>query len=48
VTSGQRRLGDVDAQAAAGAGDQPNLLVAHAAARPSAGILSICPDRSPL
>jgi hypothetical protein len=36
VTSGERRLGNVDAQAAAGAGDQPNLLVAHAAARPSA------------
>jgi hypothetical protein len=41
VTSGQRRLGNVDAQATAGAGDQPSLLVAHAVARPSAGICSI-------
>jgi hypothetical protein len=48
VTSGQRRLGNVDAQATAGAGDQPNLFVAHAVARPSAGILLDLLDRSPL
>ena len=29
VTSGQRGLGDVDPQAAAGAGDEPDLLVTH-------------------
>jgi hypothetical protein len=44
MTSGQRRLGNVDAQAAASAGDQPNLLVAHAAARPSAEIVLIRPN----
>jgi hypothetical protein len=44
MTSGQRRLGNVDAQAAASAGDQPNLLVTHAAARPSAEIVLIRPN----
>ena len=32
VTGGQGGLGDVDAHAAAGAGDEPNLLVTHAGA----------------
>ncbi len=32
VTGGQGRLGDVDAQTAASAGDEPNLLLAHASA----------------
>ena len=32
VTGGQGGLGDVDAHAAAGAGDEPNLLVSHAGA----------------
>ena len=35
VAGGQRGLGDVDAHAAAGAGDEPNLLVSHASALPS-------------
>ena len=34
VTSGQRSLGDVDAQTAAGAGDQPNFLSLMLTARP--------------
>ncbi len=32
VTGGQGGLGDVDAQAAAGAGDEPDLLVTHVGA----------------
>jgi hypothetical protein len=32
VTGGQGRLGDVDAQTAASAGDEPNLFLAHASA----------------
>ena len=35
VTGGQGGLGDVDAQAAAGAGDEPNLLVTHVCCTPS-------------
>jgi hypothetical protein len=35
VAGRQCRLGDVDAHAAAGAGDEPNLLVSHAGALPS-------------
>jgi hypothetical protein len=32
VAGGQRRLGDVDANAASGAGDQPDLLLSHVCA----------------
>jgi hypothetical protein len=35
VTGGQRGLGDVDAHAAASAGDQPDLLVTHVGALPT-------------
>ena len=48
VTSRHRGLGDVNAQTTAAAGDQPNLLFAHAAARPPGGICSICSIDLPL
>jgi hypothetical protein len=38
VTGGQGGLGDVDAHPAAGARDEPNLLVSHASALPSVAL----------
>ena len=35
VAGGERGLGDVDAHAAAGAGDEPNVLVGHASTQPA-------------
>ena len=37
VAGGERRLGDVDAHAAASAGDEPNVLVSHASTTPRFG-----------